>query len=351
MPNLTQSLTEYAHSFRIEGQLREGRQALDRIVQTLSEQFNSEIKLLTGGQGISYIKTEDNRLLRERQESLTDMIVEFRLRQLENIDQLRANLRQEAVRLCDQIDQRIREELPRLWKRFFVADRYRPRARKYGKTMYEVFLGEVELLVWRQLSIRVQSLGDYVAHAYLDAFEASRLPRSIVSLGYDHPFATAAASGLDNITAEMKTSLSKISERIALIYMLEPKAGFITPEQLNDGTLLSQNSLIKSLESLPRQREIEAETFEGFLGAVRTHYQPAVVDYAVNALLNIYQYEMLTIEDTLLVRADELFADLAETMPHDPLLRESIRQDAPDQERDRIEHVDAKRMALRDLVE
>ncbi|MEM7028963.1 MAG: dynamin family protein [Chloroflexota bacterium] len=350
LPNLTNAITNYAQRFRIEGQLRDGQQALDRIAQSLDEQYNNEIKLLTGGQGVGYIKAEDNRLLRERQESLTDLIVDFRLRQLENLDAMRTSLRQEALRLCDQIDQRVHDELPRLWKRFFVADRYRPRARKYGKTMYEVFLGEVELLLWRQLSIRVQGLGDYVAHAYLDAFEASQIPRNIISLGYDHPFATTAASGLDDITAEMKASLSKISERIALIYMLEPKAGFITPEQLDDGALLSKNSLIKALEALPRQREVESGTFEDFLVAIRTHYQPAVVDYAVNALLNIYQYEMLSIEDVLLVRTEELFTDLTESMVHDPLLRESVRQDAPDQDRDRVERLDNKRIALRKIM-
>jgi hypothetical protein len=349
LPHLTEALTEFARSFRIEGQLREGRQALERVIKSLEEDCNSEIKLLTGGQGISFVKTEDARLLRERQETLTDLIVDFRLRQLENLETLRAELRQEALRLCDHIDQRLQEELPRLWKRFFVADRYRPRARKYGKTMYEVFLGEVELLLWRQLTIRVQGLGDQITLNYANAFEASHIPRYIVSLGYDHPLASVAATGLDNIAAEMRASLNKISERVALVYMLEPKAGFITPEQLSDNSLLGQNTLIKALNSVPRQRALTPEDFTQFLTAVREHYQPAVVDYAVNALLNIYQYEMLYIEDTLLARVEELFGELRETMPHDPLLREKVRQDSPDEDRDRVEQLDRKRAALANL--
>ena len=350
LPGLTEGLTEFARSFRIEGQLREGRQALDRIVKSLSEDYNSEIKLLTGGQGISFVKSEDGRLLRERQEALIDLIVDFRLRQLDNLETLRAELRQETMRLCDNIDQRLQEELSRLWKRFFVADRYRPRARKYGKTMYEVFLGEVELLLWRQLAIRVQGVGDRITLNYLDAFEASHLPRYIVSLGYDHPLASVAATGLDTIAADMKASLSKISERVALIYMLEPKVGFITPEQLNDNSLLGQNLLIKALESVPRQRAVTPEDFGKFLAAVRAHYQPAVIDYAVNALLNIYQYEMLYVEDTLLARVEELFSNLREALPYDPLLREKVRQDSPDEERDRVEQLDDKRAALAKLL-
>ena len=349
LPKLTSALSEFAREFRIEGQLREGRQALDRIVRALEDRYAGEIKLLTGGQGITYVKTEDSRLLRERRDTLTDLVVDFRLRQLETLTGLRTELRQEATHLCDIIDQRLREELPRLWKRFFVADRYRPRARKYGKTMYEVFLGEVELLLWRQLAIRVQGLGDHIAMAYTDAFESSRIPYTILKMGYEHPFATTAASGLDHVAGDMKASLNQLAERAALIYMLEPKAGFISPDQLNDGSLLGQNELIKALDSLPRQREVAADAFDPFIIAVRSHYQPAVVDYAVNALLNIYQYEMLTIEDTLITRIDELFTDLAESMPHDPLLREKVRQDAPDEDRDRVEKLVDKQAALQEL--
>lgn len=351
LPALTQALTDFARSFRIEGQLREGRQALDRITKSLGETYHSEIKLLTNGQGIAFVKTEDARLLKERQENMADVIVDFRLRQLDHLEDLRAELRTEAGRICDAIDQRLREELPRLWKRFFVAERYRPRARKYGKTMYEVFLGEVELLLWRQLAIRVQNLAEMVTLSYQEAFESSNIPRYMVSMGYDHPLASAAASGLGNISDDMKQSLGKLSERLSLIYMLEPKVGFIPPEQLKDSSLMGQNPLIQALETVPRQRELTPEAFDKFLAAVRSHYQPAVIDYSVNALLNVYQYEMLYVEDALLARVDELFSDLREAMPHDLLLREKVREDSPDEDRDRVEKLDLKRLALQKLVE
>lgn len=350
LPGLTDALSEFARSFRIEGQLREGRQALDRIVKTLSETYNSELKLLTNGQGIAYVKSEDGRLLREREDNLADIIVDFRLRQLDHLDNVRTELRSEAMRICDNIDQRLREELPRLWKRFYIADRYRPRARKYGKTMYEVFLGEVELLLWRQLAIRVQGLSEMITLSYAEAFEASHIPQYIVSLGYDHPLASSAASGLNDVTADMKGSLTKLSERLALIYMLEPQSGFISLQQLQDNSQIGQNRLIQALTNVPRQRELAPEAFDPFLVAVREHYQPAVIDYSVNALLNIYQYEMLYVEDMLLARVAELFGELRETMPQDLLLREKVRQDAPDEDRDRIEMLDEKRRALENVI-
>jgi hypothetical protein len=216
--------------------------------------------------------------------------------------------------------------------------------------MYEVFLGEVELLLWRQLAIRVQGLADRITMTYQDAFETSSIPRYIVSMGYDHPLASTAASGLDDVAADMRSSLGKIAERIALVYMLEPKVGFIPPEQLTDGSLLRQNALIKALETLPRQRTLTPESFDPFLTAVREHYQPAVIDHAVNALLNIYQYEMLYVEDMLLARTSELFNDLREALPHDALLREKVRQDSPDQERDRVELLETKLAALSTLA-
>ncbi|MFQ5578076.1 MAG: hypothetical protein ACE5G8_13915, partial [Anaerolineae bacterium] len=351
LPALTAGLTDFARSFRIEGQLREGRQALDRIANSLADTYLSEIKLLTNGQGIAFVKSEDARLLNERRENLTDLIVDFRLRRLDHLDTLRGELKTEATRICDAVDHRLRDELPRLWKRFFIADRYRPRARKYGKTMYEVFLGEVELLLWRQLAIRVQGLADIVTLSYRQAFEASHIPRYIVNLGYDHPLASTAAAGLDDVAADMKASLGKLSERLALIYMLEPDVGFITPAQLEDSGLLGQNPLIKALDAIPRRRELPPEAFAPFLAAVRTHYQPAVVDYSVNALLNVYQYEMLYVEDGLLARVEELFSDLRETLPHDPLLREKVRRDSPDEDRDRVEQLDYKRAALAQLLQ
>ncbi len=351
LPSLTNSLGDFAHAYRIEGQLRQGRQALDRIVKSLADTYDSEIKLLTNGQGIAFVKTEDARLLRERKESLSDIIVDFRLRQLDHLEDLRAELRSEAARICDTIDHRLSEDLPRLWKRFYIADRYRPRARKYGKTMYEVFLGEVELLLWRQLSIRVQSLADRVTMNYKQAFESSHIPRYIVNLGYDHPLASNAAAGLEDVSSDMKASLNKLAERLALIYMLEAKAGFITPEQLQDNRLIAENPLIQALDAVPRQRDLPAKAFAKFLRAVRKHYEAAVLDYSVNALLNIYQYEMLYVEDGLLARVEELFSDLRETLSLDPLLREKVRQDAPDEDRDRVESLDTKRVALSRLVE
>jgi hypothetical protein len=349
-PQLTQALNEFARNYRIEGQLREGKQALERITSSLNETYSSEIKLLTGGRGVSFIKTEDGRLLKERQENLTNMIIDFRLRQLEQLPQLRENLRTEASRLCDQIDQRLREDLPRLWKRLFVTDHYRPRARRYGKAMYEVFLGEVELLLWRQLAIRVQSLSDMITFNYRDAFERSRLTRSIVSLGYDHPLATQATVGLENISQDMKRSLNNLAERLALVYMLEPKAGFIPPDELDSPKKLTSNALIQALNAVPREREVVAEAFNEFVVAVRTHYQPAVTNYAVDALLNIYQYEMLVMEDGLLARVEELFSDLRETLPQDPLLREKVHHDAPDEDRDRIELLDYKQSRLAEAM-
>jgi hypothetical protein len=208
----------------------------------------------------------------------------------------------------------------------------------------------VELLLWRQLAIRVQGMGDMITHTYRNAFETSNLPRTIVALGYDHPLASAAATGLSNVTSDMKASLSKISERLALIYMLEPNVGFIPPEQLADGSLLGKNPFFQALDQVPRQREVQPEAFDAFIIAVREHYQPAVMDYSVNALLNIYQYEMIYVEDNLLGRVDQLFEDLRETMPHDPLLRDKVRQESPDEERDRIERLDYKQAHLTRLL-
>jgi hypothetical protein len=59
---------------------------------------------------------------------------------------------------------------------------------------------------------------------------------------------------------------------------------------------------------------------------------------------------MLYVEDMLLTRTSELFNDLREVLPHDTLLREKVRQDSPDQERDRVELLDVKLAALSDLT-
>jgi len=54
----------------------------------------------------------------------------------------------------------------------------------------------------------------------------------------------------------------------------------------------------------------------------------------------------VSLEDGLLARVEELFSDLRETLSLDPLLREKVRQDAPDEDRDRVESLDTKRVAL-----
>lgn len=349
IPALAEALTAFAREYRIEGQVREGRQALDRVTQSLSDKYTSEIKLLTGGQGISYVKSEDARLLRERQENTVDLVVDFRLSQLDRLEAIRQDLRNEATHICKAIDERLREELPRLWKRTYVADRYRPRARKYGKTMYEVLLGETELLLWRQLTIRLQGLADLLARTYRDAFEASHLSRYIVNLSYEHPLAAEAVADLDGLMDDMRASLAKVSERLSLIYMLEPSAGFITPEQLGQPSRLAQNPLVVALDKVPAQRDLDAGLFEEFIAAVRRHYEPAVLDYSVNALLNVFQYEMIYVEDGLLARIEKLFNELRETVVYDPVLRARVRESAPDDDRDQVELLDQKISALRRL--
>ncbi|MFQ5612368.1 MAG: dynamin family protein [Anaerolineae bacterium] len=346
MPALADALTNFAREHRLEGQIREGRQALDRIVGSLTDRYISEIKLLTGGQGIAYVKSEDARLLAERRENVVDLVVDFRLNQLERLDQLRQELRNEAKHVCNAIDERLREEMPRLWKRAFITDRYRPRARKYGKTMYEVLLGETELLLWRQLTIRLHGLADLLARTYRHAFEASRLPRYIVNLSYEHPLAAEAVTGLESLLDDVQANLAKISGRMALVYMLEPSAGFVTPEQLARPSLLAQNTLVLALDKIPARREVDPGAFDEFIAAVRKHYEPAVLDYSINALLNVYQYEMVYVEDGILARVEQLFNDLREAVVYDPVLRARVRESAPDDDRDRVELLDRKLSAL-----
>jgi hypothetical protein len=339
IPALVDALTRFARERRIEGQIREGREALDRIIQALANKYSSEINLRTGGQGIGFFEKEDDRLLDDRQKELVRLVFDFRSRQLQRLDTLRQELVRTARRICDDIDSHLMEMMPALWKRSFVDSEYIPGALTYGMPIEQALLSDTELLLWQELTLRLKELADLLAHVYRQAIEDNRLPQSIVGLGYDHPAALAVADSLDTLIDGMHTSLAEISKRVALMILAGPRHAFITA----DGV---QEKLKAAMGTLPRKREVAPADFERFIKAVREHYELTVCVFSINSLLNVYQYEMVHIETVLRDALDQLFKQLTRRIDADPALRDRVRAGAPNANRDKVDLLLRKRGAL-----
>ena len=90
------------------------------------------------------------------------------------------------------------------------------------------------------------------------------------------------------------------------------------------------DDLMAMVARIPPTPYVEPRAFEPFIQAVRKRYEPVVLVNSVNALINVYEYEMLKAEQLLLTNIEKLFRRFRETRLSDPALFESILKDTPD---------------------
>ena len=113
---------------------------------------------------------------------------------------------------------------------------------------------------------------------------------------------------------------------LILAQVVDPANGFITFSQNG----LEQSHLLEILKIMPRERELRDVAFDEFVRAMRQHYESFVTEACISGLLNLYRYEMLRCERSLIQYLCNCFAEIQRSGDPTVLLQGSNSPSSPE---------------------
>lgn len=358
---LVTSLNDFSGK-RVEKQIQTANEAITKIVNRLISQY--QMRVASKSSKISGdFESHDEETLAQRCRELEDLLLTFRNTQLRNKAALTSELRTAANTLCDGVDAAVREQLPYLWKKNITKDTDVIRAVSYYNVQARQLVSEVEVMVWSELTFQLKHLSTSIVDYYETVFAADEIQKQLIDGSYGHPLAMEAFgdNAIAELFAEMRRGLEAFSERLILAFIPEPAFRFVSPGQdarlktkstrgnlgglpgLPKETLTSINGhsngekasplsadLMEIVAQIPPTPYVDPSGFDRFIQAVRDRYEPVVMVDSVNALVNVYEYEMLKAERCLLTNIEKLFRQFRDTRLSDPALFERMLKDTTD---------------------
>ena len=357
---LVASLNDFAGT-RVEKQIQTADEAITKIVNRLINQYQMQVASKSSKISGDFESYDEEQLV-QRCRELEDLLLTFRNTQLRNKADLTSELRNQANTLCDGVDAAVREQLPHLWKKNVVRDTDVVRAVSSYTVQARQLVSEVEVLVWSELTFRLKYLAPSLVDHYETVFAADAIQKQLIDGSYGHPLAMEAfgENAIAALSSEMHRGLEGFSERLILAFIPEPAFCFISPGQdaslktkSTRGNLVGLPGLPKPLTAINGHQNggkastlsadlmaivaqilptpyVEPSVFEPFIQAVRERYESVVLVDSVNALVNVYEYEMLKAERSLHATLEKLFRQFRDTRLSDPALFERMLRDTTD---------------------
>jgi Predicted GTPases len=321
IPKLVEELTKFAREHRIEGQIRDGKSALDSIIETLIDNFQ-KISQNINRRGTSYLAEKVEDILKQRQKEQEKLVKQIREIQEQRLENLRSELQKIAESICVQTDCAIKEKMPELWKKSFLDLEDRLTHSNIAKPIYEYILTEAQIDLWYELTHQVPSMANYLIRVYTDTVETSLIAEKISSGCYGYVEVSLLKSTIkEKIDANMRCTLPAIASRIAMTEMTDPACYFTAKSA--DGKP-EKKQLFDSLAKIPRQPEVNSDSFSPFITEIRKLYESFVDQYCLLGLLNLYRYEMIVIEDLLLGYIKDIFSKMRYS--DEPILKAKINE-------------------------
>ncbi len=267
VPKLVEELTKFARDYRIEGQIRDGKTAIDNIVDSRYRVLVSEKGVLIDRTGISSSQTQVNKMLDKQREELKIFIGRFRGRLLENFENWRnQQLVEDAKKICNSIDSLLKAKMPQIWEESFNLSEYTPDAHYSGSIYHDRVLGKTEVTLWHQLTYSVPDIANHLVELYTEAIETYHLAKIIEEkcLG----FVTVAELRLKLhgwINDNMRPKMTEIGSRIALTLITDSKKRFFS----TGSNASSENKqLLQIVQSITPQDKISnPDVFDPFIKA------------------------------------------------------------------------------------
>ena len=353
---LVTALNDFAGT-RVEKQVQTANEAITKIVNRLISQYQMQVASKSSKISGDFESHDEEKLVQRRRE-LEDLLLTFRNTQLRNKTALTSELRNQANTLCDGVDAAVREQLPHLWKKNITKDTDVIRAVSSYTVQARQLVSEVEVLVWSELTLRLKYLATPLVDHYETVFAADAIQKQLTDGSYGHPLAMEAFgdTAIAALSSEMRRGLEEFSERLIVAFIPEPAFRFISPGQ--DARLKTKSArgnlgglpgiqkplpvingpqngrkgldLMAIVAQIPPTPYVEPSVFEPFVQAIRERYESVVLVDSVNALVNVYEYEMLKAERSLHTNIEKLFRQFRDTRLSDPALFERMLRDTTD---------------------
>lgn len=341
VPHLVAELTKFARDRRIEGQISDGRLALDSIVNPLYREYEEELRSQRGNKGKYYLEQKVIKQLEERQKNLEKQIIKLRTEELGRLDKRQQQLEIQARSICDEADKKLQEKMPQLWKDNYTDGINRLVGKYIGNVLHEPVLTEAQICLWKQLNKQIPNLADQLVNAYREGLKAYKMVHKIAQECYGAVKVEQLEAEIEEWVTDMGNAMSGVSARLAMTRMTDPERYLVA---VSDEQKPEKKQILDMLSKIPAQPDVEANRFSTLMVEIRKQYEPFVKVYCVKGLLNLYRYEMLEIEDKLLSRIRDEFHRIKND--DDPILRAKVRESLSDGDLERIERLERKLAAL-----
>lgn len=321
IPRLVKELTRFIRERRIEGQINDGKQTLDIIIDSLDKKYNKNSSATTSRQ--TNLLEKMDKYLSEKQALLKDIVYDFQQKQINNLGELRQKLEREAIAICNLTDSELHKKLPSFWQEYFQSKRSELQGERIGKVFYEVFLDKIQLELWKQLNRNLPRLASYLIGTCTSNLETSQVAEKIAH-GFNGYLETTKVKSELQIFVNENTSntIEKMSERIAVTVMTRPDLFFTAT--LTDSKQPKQKQLFENISKIPHQPNVSLSDFNALIEEIRKLYHNFVVKDCVNLLSNLYLYEITLIKDYLVSVIDNAFYEARNNS--NPVFIEKIRE-------------------------
>lgn len=350
VPKLVEELTKFARDKRIEGQIRDGKQALDSIINPLYSKYEIENREMSGNQTSNKNKVENQ--LVDRKKRLKEQLAEFRDTILEELKQESKfkEVKSTAQSICNQVDQYLQQQMPNIWEKYFTSglDRLANKGKKLElKTFHDPVLTDAQTYLWYRINQLVPGLATYLVQSYKEQFEEKKIAELIFNEcgGSISNKIQELQSTIDKAIEKMIYNMEKVSQRIAMTTMTDPTHYF---SNRNEDETEGKQTLLRKINEITPQQRIPTENFEDFVQEIRQLYETHVVDDCVYALLNLYTYELISIEDDLFRFIDNIFYDIRDNGDPHKITRFLSTSDS---ELQRMQLIEAKLTILSSIKE
>ena len=326
VPKLIESLNEFVKDCTAR-QIKTASRDLDYVIESLIHDFEQQKEQITQGEGDRYRQRQINELLAERKASAKSSVESFRYIQIEGLPTLSSQLSRVVDIVCDEIDNDLQAEMPRYWKKHFNPVTYRPSAELYGGGKNQPFLGDIEIELWDSLSVKMQILAQEVIRNYQLALQSYELSSRVVQYGSGKIAADALEQELKNGIEAMSVHLMQAIRGFAIGPLVDPSRHFIRFSEEREN---QENTLSNVVETtIPQyERELAVSDFYELVKAIREHYAVSIHQDCITNLINLYQYEMIRIENRVL----SFILDQFDQLSHDPHLTIEALTDVGDRE-------------------
>lgn len=329
VPKLVESITLFAREHRIDGQIREGKLALETIIKQLKDTYRLRKEQLTEGSDDYYFKKKLFEQLEMQNFKLKQEIRQLRseILRLEQFDQQTKELEVQAKSICDQIDKQLSEKIPDIWKKHFKEGSDPLLFKMEGAALHNPILSEAQIFIWKQLNAQLSNLANLLVSSYRSDLNSHKMAQKIVKGSYEFINLPEVERILEESIDKMAQTISQISIRIAMIRMTDTDTYFTQLDQENKPAKLE---IVKSLKKLPNKQDLPEASFKELIDAIRKDYENFVIGFCVRGLLNLYRYELLLVEDKLYNLVDKAFD--AMRSEDEARLRSRVQGDSGDSE-------------------